>query len=77
MPCHPWCVNWSRLFRSRWVAFWWAGGVLWFAYDVARAGPAAGPPTEAAVSNAGTATDVTGSPVNEADVASLLNVVAS
>jgi len=76
-PCHPWRVNWSRLFRSRWAALCWAGSVLWFAYDVASAAPDAGPPAEAAVSNTRTATDVTGAPVNEADVAGILNAVAS
>jgi len=25
----------SRLFRSRWAALLWAGGILWTAYDVA------------------------------------------
>ena len=28
-----------RLFRSRWAALLWAGGVLWFAYDVAASAP--------------------------------------
>ncbi|NTS64709.1 hypothetical protein HRV97_06015 [Sphingomonas sp. HHU CXW] len=70
-------MNWSRLFRSRWAALWWAGGVLLFAYDVASAAPDAGPPTAGAVSNSGMVTDVTGAPVNEADVAGLLNAAAS
>jgi hypothetical protein len=30
----------SKLFRSRWSALWWAAGVVWFAYDVASANPA-------------------------------------
>jgi len=28
-----------RLFRSRWAAFLWAGGILWIAADVARSAP--------------------------------------
>jgi len=51
--------------------------MLWFAYDVASAAPDAGPPVKAALSNAGMVTDVTGAPVNEVDVADLLNAVAS
>ena len=51
----------SRLFRSRWAALFWAGGVLWTAYDVAGAQPAA--------SNA--ATDATGEQANAADLAVL------
>ncbi len=70
-------MNWSRLFRSRWAALLWAGGVLWFAYDVASAAPDAGLSTGGAVSNTGMVTDVTGVPVNDADVAGLLNATAS
>ena len=29
-----------RLFRSRWAALLWAGGILWFAHDVAVSAPA-------------------------------------
>ena len=70
-------MNWSRLFRSRWAALWWAGGVLWFAYDVASAAPDIGPPNEGVVSNTAMVIDVTGVPVNEADVAGLLNAADS
>jgi hypothetical protein len=65
-------VNFSRLFRSRWAALWWAGGVLWFAYDIAGAAPDNTAPA-AVATNAADLTDVTGAPVNAADVAGLLN----
>ena len=31
----------ARLFRSRWSALFWAGGILWTAYDVATLAPPA------------------------------------
>lgn len=51
----------SRLFRSRWAALLWAGGILWTAYDVAGAKPSAG--------NA--AADATGEQANADDLAVL------
>jgi hypothetical protein len=36
----------SKIFRSRWAALLWAGGILWTAYDVAEA---AAPPKHPAV----------------------------
>ncbi len=60
----------SRIFRSRWSALFWAGGILWTAYDVAEANapdPKAG--------NAAVATDQTGDAVNAADVGALVNAL--
>jgi hypothetical protein len=58
----------SHLFRSRWNALFWAGsicwGVYWFASPSSEIGAASANGQEAA-------TDVTGSPVTEADVAAL------
>lgn len=69
-------VNFSRLFRSRWAALWWAAGVVWLAYDVASAAPDTSPPT-ATTANASEITDVTGAPVNASDVGGLLNALDS
>lgn len=33
----------SRIFRSRWAALLWAGGIVWTAYDVAEAAAPAKP----------------------------------
>ena len=54
-----------KLFRSRWSALFWAGGVLWTAYDIASAQPSI-PGNAAAV-------DATGEPVNAADLAAIAN----
>ncbi len=56
----------SRLFRSRWAALFWAAGICWTAYDVARSQPAASTNTAAPV-------DATGEPVNDAALAVLAN----
>ncbi len=58
-------MNFSRLFRSRWAALWWAGGVLWFAYDVAGAAPED--------RRSGTVVDASGATVNAADLAVIAN----
>ena len=55
-----------NLFRSRWSALFWAGGILWTAYDIANAQPSA-------PGNAAAAVDVTGAPVNAADLAAIAN----
>ena len=57
-----------RVFRSRWSALFWAGGILWTAYDVAAAEPSA-PDRNAAI------VDATGTPVNVDDLAALANAV--
>lgn len=58
----------AKLFRSRWSALLWAGGVLWTAYDVAGAAPA---DTPLAANDAAPAKDVTGTPVSADDLAVL------
>lgn len=55
-----------RVFRSRWSALFWAGGILWTAYDIAAAQPSA--PAGNAV-----AVDATGAPVSADDLAALAN----
>lgn len=65
-------MNFSRLFRSRWAALWWAGGVIWFAYDVASAAPDGGSGANAsAVVGAGDAG------ANADDVAAIANMLGS
>ncbi len=62
----------AKLFRSRWTAALWAGGILWTAYDVAGAAPA-DPPVAAvnATNQADAPIDVTGTPVSADDLAVL------
>lgn len=59
----------TRVFRSRWQALIWAGGVLWFAYDVASAQP------QQPTANTSAGEDATGLAVNEADLAVLANAI--
>lgn len=56
----------SRLFRSRWSALLWAGGVLWTAYDIGMANRSATRPAATETPH-----DATGEPINAADLAVL------
>jgi hypothetical protein len=60
----------SALFRSRWAALLWAAGVLWTAVSVAGVGKA---PSHAVP--AANATDATGQPIDNEDLALLRNVI--
>jgi hypothetical protein len=51
----------SSIFRSRWMALLWAGGILWFAYDFA--GPADDGPADRS-SDVVQLTDANGAPVS-------------
>jgi len=55
-----------RLFRSRWAALLWAGGILWFAYDVAGSAPAR---------NSGAMADASATPANADDLAAVANLI--
>ena len=57
----------SRLFRSRWAALFWAAGILWTAYDVAGSAPSTKPGNIAAPA------DATGEPVDNGALAILAN----
>lgn len=59
----------SKIFRNRWFALIWAGGILWTAYDVAEANV-----PDPATGNA-VATDQTGDAINSADVGALVNAL--
>ncbi|WP_375397966.1 hypothetical protein [uncultured Sphingomonas sp.] len=58
-----------RIFRSRWSALFWAGGILWFAYDVADNAPV----RAGAANAADAAADATGIAVDNGDLAVLAN----
>ncbi|MGH6617272.1 hypothetical protein [Sphingomonas sp.] len=62
----------SRLFRSRWAALFWACGILWTAVDVAGYAPAAKP---ASADNA--TEDALGVAVNNGDLAILANAMGT
>ncbi len=61
----------SRLFRSRWSALFWAGGILWTAYDVAMANR---PTPVANVAEPAPVRDAAGEAVNAADLAIVANL---
>ncbi|HEX4694941.1 hypothetical protein [Sphingomonas sp.] len=63
----------SKIFRSRWAALFWAGGIIWTAYDVAEANV----PDPAANNVAAADTDATGVAVDKADLAVLANAVSA
>ena len=60
----------SKIFRSRWSALFWAGGIIWTAYDVAEANK-----PDPATNNVAAETDATGDVVNNGDVAALVNAM--
>ena len=61
----------SRIFRSRWAALLWAGGIVWTAYDVAEANRGTSPANAAAPAAARDAAGETVDPA--ADLAILAN----
>ncbi len=65
----------SRIFRSRWAALFWAGGIIWTAYDVANATAPSDPKDSNASSALGV--DATGTPVDNADLAALANAMGN
>ncbi|MFW2853045.1 hypothetical protein ACM61V_14150 [Sphingomonas sp. TX0543] len=60
-----------RIFRSRWAALLWAGGIVWFAIDVADNAKSDAPATNTAA----VATDATGAPVDQHDLSVLQNAM--
>jgi len=65
-----------KLFRSRWAALLWAGGILWTAYDVADSAPHSAP--VAARGHDGSSTeDATGATVHDEDLALLANLASA
>ena len=64
----------SRIFRSRWAALLWAGGILWTAYDVASANT---PDPATGNNQAAAQTDATGVAVDNGDLAILANAMGN
>jgi len=63
----------SKIFRSRWAALLWAGGIIWTAYDVASANT----PDPATNNSAAADTDATGVAVDNGDLAILANAMGN
>ena len=59
----------AKLFRSRWAALIWAGGILWTAIDVAGYDPARAPDNHA--TGAPVQTDATGDAIQNSDLVAL------
>jgi hypothetical protein len=57
----------SSVFKSRWMALFWAAGIIWFAYDFAGSQPQAKNTSD----NAEQSTDSTGAPVTSDDTKKL------
>ena len=58
----------AKLFKSRWSALIWAGGILWTAVDVAGYAPASQPDNKTV---AAAPTDATGEAVQNSDLVAL------
>lgn len=58
-------AGYSRLFKSRWAALFWAMGICWTAYEVSSIGAGDGDENGAAQ------TDATGANYNDADLNAL------
>jgi hypothetical protein len=61
----------SKIFRSRWAALLWAGGILWTAYDVAEAAAPSKHPAAAAAKPAAQPTDASAAGISTDDLAVL------
>jgi len=57
-----------RIFRSRWAALLWAGGIVWLAWDYAGSAPQGGGNTAGIV-------DASGETANAADLAAIANLI--
>ena len=66
-----------RLFRSRWSALLWAGGIVWMAIDVADSAPTPAPSAPALPGSAAAPTvgDAAGDPLTAADLATIANAI--
>lgn len=67
----------SKIFRSRWSALFWSGGILWTAYDVASSAPHhhAAPAGNSQAADDTGATDATGEAIRQADLETLANAM--
>jgi len=64
-------MPYAKLFRSRWAALLWAGGILWTAIDFAGVSPS----KPAVAANATADTDAIGASVDANDLAILANAM--
>lgn len=64
-------MPYAKLFRSRWAALLWAGGILWTAVDVAGYAPSKAPENAAVATD----TDATGEVVQNGDLAILASMM--
>jgi len=62
----------TKIFRSRWSALFWAGGIIWTAYDVASANT-----PDPVTNNSAADTDATGVAVDNGDLAVLANAMGN
>lgn len=58
-----------RIFRSRWTALLWAGGIIWAAIDYAGSAPSG-------TGNDSNVVDASGETANAADLAAVANLIA-
>ena len=65
----------SRLFRSRWAALFWAAGIIWTAVDVAGSTPAPRADDGNAAAAVAVATDAMGDDVDANSLAEIANLV--
>jgi hypothetical protein len=68
-------MPYRKIFRSRWAALLWAGGILWTAVDVAGFAPARSTSNTTAAAPVDTPTDATGEVVKNSDLAILASVM--
>jgi hypothetical protein len=68
-------MPYAKLFRSRWAALLWAGGILWTAVDFVGVAPRHAAVAASNASADAAPTDAAGMPVNSADVATLANAM--
>ncbi|MDB5707555.1 MAG: hypothetical protein JWN66_4671 [Sphingomonas bacterium] len=66
-------MPYAKLFKNRWAALLWAGGILWTAVDVAGYAPAKH--VDNATEAAAAPTDATGEVVQNSDLAILASVM--
>lgn len=70
-------MGFSRIFRSRWTALFWAGGIVWTAYDVATANVSHPQARNAQATASAVITDATGTPIDPEDMAALANAMGN
>ncbi|WP_267388876.1 hypothetical protein [Sphingomonas sp. GC_Shp_3] len=70
-------MPYAKLFRSRWAALLWAGGILWTAVDFVGVAPRHDAVAASNASDPSTQADANGMPVNSVDLATLANAMGN